>query len=90
MKFWHSCFPGSLSSFFKQSIPVPTQSTGNFRKWLVAPWFHGPITREQAEERLGRVPQENGCFLVRESVIEKQVVVSLWWNKKYVDAMFNC
>lgn len=48
------------------------------------PWFHGDITREEAEHRLWATGPACGCFLVRISQsLSQRLCLSVWSDGKY-------
>lgn len=47
--------------------PAPTPPTHQPVRLIDMPWFHGKITREEAEELLNPKESQDGLFLVRES-----------------------
>jgi hypothetical protein len=42
------------------SLRAKQNGTGLYRKWLVYPWFHGPLSRDEAERRLALADLKDG------------------------------
>ena len=48
-------------------------------------WFHGRITRQEAEELLERAGKRDGMFLLRESTAQTgSYALSMCYNKKFI------
>ena len=60
------------------AVPAPSSDPANVLS--LPTWFHGVLSRKEAEALLERYGKFDGLFLVRESVRENGYVLSLCYN----------
>lgn len=72
-------------SYSAEKHEFPKRTSPIFSRWMEFSWFHGFLSREDAELRLKRAGCRDGGFLVRQSASQKEtVVISYCWQKTFI------